>query len=132
MFRVCLLPLPGRPSPHIRPGAAPPPPLVPRQAPFLASLREMLKWGHMILPGYIDIRAADLRLDVLRAVQGEAVTLEVGEGHVGHVGASQHVSRLHRAMAAGQTLSPGTQRSCQTLNNHLRHCLTLSSPPCPA
>ena len=43
-----LLPLPGRPSPHLRPGAAPPPPLVPRQAPLLASLWEMLKWGHMI------------------------------------------------------------------------------------
>ena len=100
-----LLPLPGRPSPHLRPGAAPPPPLVPRQAPLLA--REMLKWDHMILSGYIVIRAADLRLDVLRAVQGEAVTLEVGEGHVW---ASEHVSRLHRAMAAGQTLSPGTQR----------------------
>ena len=44
---------------------------------------------------------------MLRAVQGEAVTLEVGEGHMGHVGASEHVSRLHGAMAAGQTLSPG-------------------------
>ena len=98
------------PSPPWSPSASscPPPGRSPGQSPRDAEMY------HMRLSGYIDIRAADLRLDVLRAVQGEAVTLEVGEGHVGHVWASQHVSRLHRAVTAGQTLSPGTQRSCQT------------------
>ena len=44
---------------------------------------------------------AHLSRDVLRRVQGEAVTLEVGEGHVRHVMTSEHVSRHHRAMAPG-------------------------------
>ena len=37
-------------------------------------------------------RDSYLRRDVLRGVHGEAVTLEVGEGHVSHVMTSEHVS----------------------------------------
>ena len=69
----------------------------------------MLKWGHMRISGQIIIRAAHLRLDVVRAVQGKAVTFEVGESHVRHVWASEHVSSHQWAVAARQTLSPETQ-----------------------